>query len=198
MQEIWYSFVNVLKLLIEDDAQFTMVAMVSFKSADRRRSGRHGSDSWSFSDRINEVAPSTRCYARINYSRHELSGGTMGRLLVNTRLTRCDHWQWHPSERLRQMPLKWVVSVTSAIFYDVTIIDVCLRWFLSVIARVVSKSHTVPTCCQSTLFVQNYLHVIRIRSIVMVLNNTQLKIRSMTSQSSNLIWIFGSDIQLQI
>jgi len=39
-----------------------------------------------------EVAPSTRCYRRINYSRRELSGGTMGclqtlQVLNNTTLS---------------------------------------------------------------------------------------------------------------
>ena len=67
------------------------------------------------------MAPTTRCYRRINYSRHELSGGTTGCLADSTCLEWHDPRQWGPSERLQQLPSKWVVSVTIVIFHDVTI-----------------------------------------------------------------------------
>jgi len=58
--------------------------------------------------------------------------------------------------------------------------------------RVVSRLHT----CLLLEHVEclNWLHVIRIRSIISVFNNTQRKTHSMTSQSSNFIQIFGSEI----
>ena len=85
-----------------------------------------------------EVAPSTRCYRQINYSRHVWSGGTTGCLAnVSNDATLGDG-----VPAIVAIAFWSVVSVTIVVILWCTITSgVFLHWFLSVTGSAVSKPH---------------------------------------------------------
>ena len=144
-----------------------------------------------FIDRANKDA-CLLAYIRINYSGHELSGGTTGCLANVTCLEWHDPGRQRPTER--QLPSKWVVLVAGTVFMTSQL----LMFAFSFIYRQSFKQIVYPpaagACWRWATRIS--LHIIGIRSIITVPNDTQLKTHSMTLQNSNLIQIFVPDFQI--